>query len=423
MSDTDSPFWGQVRDALGIEPEDRLRLSGGASRETWSFTAGGRSLIVQARRSSKGVSGHPPAVEAALLAAAAEAGVPVPGLVAQGDTWFVVERVEGETIARKLLRDEAFAAARAVLPEQCGRALAAIHSIPVDAISGLDDHDQLDLYATLIAGLDHPRPALALGLRRLQGTRPAGGRPALVHGDFRTGNLLVGPDGLRAVLDWELAHVGDPIEDLGWFCSRAWRFGSPHRAGGFGPVEDLLRGYGTPVDPAALQWWEAFAALKWAVICLFQASTHLSGASRSVELAAIGRRATESEWDLLCALGISPQEDPVLGAAPRTSFVHPTAKELVEAVREHLAEVTATTEGRPSFQARVARNALGIVERELELGPAITAAHQARLEKLGLEDDAALVAAIQAGRDDLGPSVATMVRDQLLVANPRYLNT
>jgi aminoglycoside phosphotransferase (APT) family kinase protein len=124
-----------------------------------------------------------------------------------------------------------------------------------------------------------------------------------VHGDFRNGNLIVGPEGVRSVLDWELTHIGDPIEDLGWLCANAWRFGGELPVGGFGTYDDLIAGYesasGETVDRAALNWWEAAANLSWGVICIAQANTHRSGAVRSVELAAIGRRVCETEWDLL----------------------------------------------------------------------------------------------------------------------------
>ena len=136
------------------------------------------------------------------------------------------------------------------------------------------------------------------------------GRRVTVHGDFRTGNLLVGPDGLRAVLDWELAHAGDAAEDIGWLCAPAWRFGGPGPVGGFGALDDLLEGYaaagGAVIDPVRVRWWQVYATVKWAVICALQASAHLSGATRSVELAAIGRRVCESEWDLCTLLGLAP---------------------------------------------------------------------------------------------------------------------
>ena len=88
-------------------------------------------------------------------------------------------------------------------------------------------------------------------------------RPKLVHGDFRNGNLMIGPDGVRAVLDWEIAHVGDPMEDLGWICVNAWRFGVLDKpVGGFGEREDLWAGYeaagGAPVNRDHALWWEVY---------------------------------------------------------------------------------------------------------------------------------------------------------------------
>jgi len=426
--------------ALRGEVVDLVRLSGGASRETWSFdlvTPGAvrRGMILQRRRAASGPSGHPPDVEAALLRAAAGAGVPVAGLVGVGDDnglgapWLVVERIEGETIPRKLLRDDEFAAARPLLAAQLGRAAAAIHSIPVDSVPALDDQDQLTAFGSLVGALSQPRPALELAVRRLDASRPAAARRTVVHGDFRTGNLLVGPDGLRAVLDWELAHVGDPVEDLGWLCTRSWRFGSPARVGGFGSVGELVAAYestsGVPVDLDALRWWEAFGSLKWAVICLLQAGVHLSGAARSVELVSIGRRAYESEWDLLGLLGAVPDDDPPRPAVQATS--HPTAGELLEAVREFLAgDVMDRTTGSTRFHARVAAKSLAIVERELALGPAVAEAHDRRLADLGFPDDASLVDAVRAGKlddrwDEVAAAVAASVRDQLLIANPAWL--
>jgi aminoglycoside phosphotransferase (APT) family kinase protein len=260
------------------------------------------------------------ATEARLLRAAAETGVPVPAVVATdadaagpgladsalGGSWLVVERVAGETIPRKILRDDEFAASRPQLAAQCGRALPGIHAIDPAEVPGLDDADQFDQFRALLDAMGEPHPAFELGFRWLEPRRPARRADTVVHGDFRNGNLVVGPDGLRAVLDWELAHLGDPLEDLGWLCLRAWRFGAEPRVGGFGDVDDLVAAYeaasGVAVDRGELAWWEAMGTLKWGIMCMVQAATHLSGTARSVELAAIGRRVCEVEHDLLLLL-------------------------------------------------------------------------------------------------------------------------
>jgi aminoglycoside phosphotransferase (APT) family kinase protein len=274
------------------------RLSGGASRETWRFDLGGVPLIL--RRDPPGAPKEGMAVEARLLRAAAACGVPVPEVVAADATYMVTSFVAGETIPRKLLRDPEFAAARDVLASQCGTVLAAVQRIPVADFADLPDADPLVELRELLDSLGQPHPAFELGFTWLAGRRPAPSGQVVVHGDFRNGNLMVGPEGLRAVLDWELAHRGDPLEDLGWLCVKAWRFGVVDKpVGGFGGYDDLLAAYRAPVDLDALRWWEALGTLRWGIICIMQAMAHVSGMVRSVELAAIGRRVCENEWDLL----------------------------------------------------------------------------------------------------------------------------
>ncbi|MCU1460049.1 MAG: putative kinase, aminoglycoside phosphotransferase family [Acidimicrobiales bacterium] len=293
------------------------RLSGGASRETWSFDAvlagGGLVPLVFRREIARGVEPFRQSDEGALLRAAAKAGVPVPAVVLDGELagrpFLVMARVAGETIPRRILRDDGFAGARAELAAQCGAALAAIHTIPLDAVPALTREDPLPFWRAMLDGLGRPHPAFELAFTWLGARQPAsvGDRTTVVHGDFRNGNLIVGPEGLRAVIDWELAHLGDPMEDLGWLCVKAWRFGAPSPVGGFGSREQLFDAYaaaaGTDVDPGVVHWWEVVGTLKWGIMCIAQATTHLSGATRSVELAAIGRRVCENEWDLLDLMG------------------------------------------------------------------------------------------------------------------------
>ncbi len=294
---------------LGASNIDGLRrLSGGASRATWSFAADGRRLVL--RMDPPGAASGGLAREADLLRGATAVGVPVPNVVGRGDgtdaigaPYIVMDHVDGETIARRILREDEYAAARPMMARQCGEILAKIHTIAIDDVPGLPDDDPLEKYAAAYAMFNEPHPTFDLALKFLRERRPSTTRRTVVHGDFRNGNLIVGPEGVRSVLDWELAHVGDPIEDLGWLCANAWRFGGELPVGGFGTYHDLIAGYeegsGETVDRDALNWWEAVGNLTWGVICISQANTHRSGAVRSVELAAIGRRVCETEWDLL----------------------------------------------------------------------------------------------------------------------------
>jgi aminoglycoside phosphotransferase (APT) family kinase protein len=303
--------------------ESLQRLSGGASQQTWAFDlcsdAGSVPLVLRrappaaAQRSRMGAG---LTAEAQLIVAARAAGVPVPRIhhvlcaddgIGEG---FVMERLAGETLGRRIVRDERFAAARRVLARQCGQALARIHAIPTPGLPPLrrggaaaEQQFQLGLHR----GHGTTRPVFALAFQWLRRHAPQEvAQPVLVHGDFRNGNLMVGDGGLVGVLDWELAHLGDPMEDLGWLCVNAWRFGCGDLpVGGFGTRLDLFAGYeaaGGRVDAARVHWWEVLGTLKWGIVCEAMAHAWLSGAERDVEKATIGRRASESEIDLLALL-------------------------------------------------------------------------------------------------------------------------
>ena len=387
-----------------FEVTDLRRLSGGASRETWAFLA--RSAdheipLVLRRDPGASIGQTDRSTEYQLLEAATAGDVTVPRvrfLIEEADdlgAGFVMDRVDGETIPRKILRDDAYAAARPLLVGQCADAAATIHALPLDSLPRLPRQDapaQIDQYRGVIDMLGEAHPAFELGLRWL--TEHADGLPdtppTLVHGDFRNGNFIVGPEGLRAVLDWELAHLGDPIEDLGWFCVKSWRFGNVDQtAGGFGTAAELLDRYRSAahreVTAEHLHFWEVFGTLKWGVICEMQAASHLQGLVRSVELAALGRRIAEMEWDLLDLLDPdrSGTDRPAPAAAPAPSMHdRPTAIELVESVREYLERDVMPGEGRVAFHARVASRVLAMVERELTLGHAQYQHEHLRLREL-----------------------------------------
>ncbi len=300
--------------------EGLRRLSGGASRETWSFDLvapdGSRQPLVLRRDPPSHGGSSERSTEYVVLEAAAHGGVPVPrvrSLLQPQDglgDGFVMDRVEGETIARRILRDDTYADARPRMARQCGEIAARIHALDPASLPPLPVQDataQIEMYRATLDTFGEPHPAFELALRWLADNVPqhaSSSTPALVHGDFRNGNFIVGPEGIRAVLDWELAHLGDPIEDLGWLCVKSWRFGVVDKlVGGFGDVRDLIDAYraagGADVDERTLRYWVGFGTLKWGVITIAQAFTHLTGAHRSVELATLGRRVAEMEWDVL----------------------------------------------------------------------------------------------------------------------------
>jgi aminoglycoside phosphotransferase (APT) family kinase protein len=291
--------------------ENLHALTGGASRTTWAFDAVGdqrRALILRTGPPDDVHAGME--LEAAVQQRAAAAGAPVPHILtadnspaALGNPYLICDAIGGETIVRKIQRtlDEG---GRERLLLQCAQALAAIHRADYGGV-GLSRVDQLREWRERLDEMGDTTATFEWAFRWLDVNRPPSSPPTMVHGDFRMGNLIVDDSSLAAVLDWELVHIGEVYEDLAWFCIRAWRFGARERlgAGGLGSVERFLSAYeaaaGEPVDRGAFRWWLTVATLRWGVICRFQAERHLSAQTRSVELAAIGRRVSETEWDVL----------------------------------------------------------------------------------------------------------------------------
>jgi aminoglycoside phosphotransferase (APT) family kinase protein len=433
--------WGTAVEITGLQ-----RLPGGASRESWGAaarTADGEQRRLILLRDPDGSARHGDvALQAAAMTAARAGGVPVPEVydcgeeaLGSGRPYLLTERLDGETIPRRLLRDDAYAAARPGLARRLGEVLARIHRVDPDRVPGLPRVDALGQATGMYAEFGEPRPALEIGLRWLAEHRPPAAPDALVHGDFRTGNLIVAEDGLRGVLDWELTHRGDPMQDLGWLCTKAWRFGSAEPVGGFGGRADLMAGYadggGTPPDEATQRWWELYGTVRWALLCRRQAARYLAGGEPSIELAVLGRRVCEQEWDVLLALGYAAPltvTDPLAEAAgpPPAPHDRPSGPGLLRAVREFLATEIAASDPRLAFHARVAANALRIAEREAMLGAGHARDHRARLDALGCADDAGLCAAIRDGSldhrfGDVVAAVRAMTVDKLAVANPGHL--
>jgi aminoglycoside phosphotransferase (APT) family kinase protein len=296
------------------------RLSGGASQETWSFDIldGNDRRRVILRRAPLGYcathasAGLP--MEARLMELAGKSGVPSPHVLhvlrledELGDG-FLMDYVNGETIPRKILRDALFAEIRPRLAFELGKILARIHAMAgagLEALREITPQTRIKELHLAYKADGCPRPVFEMAFRWLEQhplDRPAA--VTLVHGDFRNGNLIMGPDGVRAVLDWELAHFGDPMEDLGWLCVNSWRFGAIDKpVGGFGQLSELIAGYestgGRTVDPRRVVLWQTVGTLRWGVICLGMLARYESGEDRSIERAMIARRASETEIDLL----------------------------------------------------------------------------------------------------------------------------
>jgi aminoglycoside phosphotransferase (APT) family kinase protein len=332
---------GFLRDGLSvvlecdIESITGLReLTAGAHRESWAFDVMGldrpeplilrlgsqnhESQIIPGgfRDSALGASIER---DVRMFEAAAAAEVPEPRIVAWsnddsllGADFLIAERIDGETIGQRIVHGEWIAPARPLLAAKCGEILAKIHSIDLKTLPALERPDPLAKLVGVLDAFADPSPAFELAVRWMADHRPASTAETVVHGDFRVGNLIIGPDGIRAVLDWENVHAGDPIEDLAWLCVRAWRYGAYDKpVGGFGEYHELVRAYeaagGIKVEPQVLHWWELFGVLKWGVSCLEQAWRHTSGAESGLEWLAIANRIYEAEYDALLLIEDGPK--------------------------------------------------------------------------------------------------------------------
>lgn len=444
----------EIDGCRGLEAAERL--SGGANQETYRLritTDVGASLLAFRRAAGgSGKEGSTPTVglagEARLMRAAGAAGVPVPTVryvLEAGDELgdgFLMDWLDGETLGARIARDDAYAAVRPELAYQCGRILAAIHSIDVETAGLGDLLERLDTETYVRRQWEQyrhfatPQPMIDFTARWLLDNRPPERPHALVHNDFRNGNLMVDArDGVVAVLDWEVACIGNPVRDLGWICTNSWRFGvDPLPVGGFGMTEDLLRGYsdggGTPVSAAELHYWQVFGSFWWAIGCLYMAEHYRSGPDRTVERPGIGRRSSECQVDCVNLLIPGAVSKPAPAANGDDDM--PTTAELLGSVRDFLRDdLRPALHGRDAFLARVAANSLDIVARDAALGPASRAAERDRLTAL-LGRDGALrdlrAALVMRLRDEAtpldDPRLAAHLRqtvvDRVAIDQPRY---
>jgi aminoglycoside phosphotransferase (APT) family kinase protein len=314
-----------------VEVRALAPLGGGACTDLWLVEARLESgetprLVLRSDPRTTLPGSLDRAGELAVVEASRRAGVSTPqgrfygrGLVRDDAGAYFLDFVDGDTIGRRVTSSPQLEGARALLPMQLGRELARIHSVTpavepelfaksrrpfdgdareLDPVAAL-----LDFVRGMLEALDEPRPALELALRWLEERRPRRSEVTLVHGDFRTGNFIVGEEGLRAILDWEFARFGTPAEDLAWIQVRDWRFGRLDRpVGGFAAREPFYRAYqeasGRLIDTDEVRWWEILGNVRWALGCLSQGARYLAG-DRDLELIAIARRAVEMEWEAL----------------------------------------------------------------------------------------------------------------------------
>ena len=300
---TDPAWRGELEEKLGRSVTSMRLLPGGASKEAWAVDTGDEALLV--RRAGVGVI-HRETLslehEFEVLLAAVKAGVKAPRPVAylgelHGREAFAMELVEGETIGRRIVRDPP-----AGLADEMADQLALVHAI--DPLEFLPRGDVIARFYDELDSVGEPHPAIEYGLAWVRDRLATRREATFVHGDFRLGNLAVDARGLVAVLDWEFAHVGDPVEDVAWPLVRAWRFGADgRRLGGVGEVEPYVERYsastGREITLDELYVWEVLGNVKWAIGCLTQSRRHLNGQDRSVEYAVLGRMAAEMEYELL----------------------------------------------------------------------------------------------------------------------------
>ncbi len=434
------------------------RLSGGASQETYRIRAkaGAGERLLAMRRAPGGLAPqaeatgvHPGlAVEAQLMQVALSVGVPEPEVfhvleeedgLGEG---FLMEWLDGEALGARIVRSPEFESVRPKLAFECGRILARIHAIDLQA-TGLDQALEPITPAEFVEQtweryreFPTPQPMIDYAGRWLIDHLPDTPDLKLVHNDFRNGNFMIDGQGIIAVLDWEVAHIGDPMRDLGWICTNSWRFGrSDLPVGGFGRYEDLFAGYeaesGQPVDPERVRFWEVFGSFWWAIGCLGMAEHYRSGPDQTVERPAIGRRSSECQVDCVNLL-IPGSAELVAGEDLGAAAEMPRLDELLISVRDYLrGDVMAETSGRTNFLARVAGNSLDIVLRDLEFGAPHRDAEHTRLRTLLDADDGLealrwrLVHALRDGSMPLDhPGLAAHLRatvvNQVAIDQPKY---
>ena len=304
-----------LENSLNQKIKKLIPLTGGASADINRIILEDDKELIVRRSLSKeqSVMAIPKKLEAKIQRVVRSLDAPVPEIVFEFSEdeeigeGYVMEAIPGETIPRKILRDDKYANVRGKLSFEIGKSLATIHQTELDDLGDLDKvsfEESLKKLYLVYSSFEQPQPVFELAFKWLETQELIKYDNVLVHGDFRFGNFIISESNLESIIDWELAHIGNPMEDLGWLCVRSWRFGNVHkRVGGLGDIEELIEGYESisniKIEKSQIDIWQLFGSLRWGVICMMQAFAHLSGSINSIEKAAIGRRVSETEYDLM----------------------------------------------------------------------------------------------------------------------------
>ena len=310
-----SIFQEFLENSLNKKIKNLVPLTGGASADINRiiFEDNKEFIVRRSVVKDKAVMAIPKNMEAKIQKIVKEYGAPVPEIImefsegAEIGEGYVMQSVGGETIPRKILRDDSYKNIRNKLPYEIGKSLAQIHKTRLEKLQDLEKitfSESLEKLFIIYESFDQPQPVFDLAFKWLENQKILDYEEVLVHGDYRFGNFIISEKKLESIIDWELAHIGNPMEDLGWLCVRSWRFGNVNkRAAGLGDVDELIAGYEAnseiKIDKSQLDIWQLYGSLKWGIICMVQTFAHLSGAVKSLEKAAIGRRVSETEFDLM----------------------------------------------------------------------------------------------------------------------------
>ncbi len=292
---------------------DLSRIPGGASRETYRFDAivegAVRPLILRRDPTASLIETDRSLEYLAFQSFHDRAPVPEPiVLETQGAElerpFFIMTRVDGGAAASpftvqpygphaQVIGETFFAALGAIAatdPAGLPLAQAAVAPEPGECWRVALDH----WAAVIEADEQHPQPIVRAAIRRLRRAPPPPATAVrVVHGDYRTGNFLHDGQGkILAILDWEMAHLGDPLEDLAWAIDPLWSHYDEGRVAGMIPRDEALaiwsRTSGLPIDPTALAWWELFSAVKGQAIWTSAAREYRDGGFKDPVLAISG---------------------------------------------------------------------------------------------------------------------------------------